>query len=243
MTSRLANPHFSPELAAKATIIDFTVTQDGLEQQLLGRVISKEQKSLEEQLSQLLEDVTNNMKNLKTLDKQLLDRLSSSQVSLLEDAELIEVLANIKTKAKEVNLKLLDAKEKKIEISEKREQYRPVAARGSVLYFCVVEMSFVSWMYNTSLQQFLQLFDYSIENAPKASLVGQRVDNIIATLTFRVFQYISRGLFEKDKTTFLLMISLKILIKAAVLKFQDISLLLKAGAGQDDRTKQFNWMD
>jgi len=48
MTSRLANPHFSPELAAKATIIDFTVTQGGLEQQLLGRLIGKEQKSLEE---------------------------------------------------------------------------------------------------------------------------------------------------------------------------------------------------
>ena len=42
MTSRLANPHFSPELAAKATIIDFTVTQGGLEQQLLGRLIAKE---------------------------------------------------------------------------------------------------------------------------------------------------------------------------------------------------------
>jgi dynein heavy chain len=49
MTSRLPNPHFSPELAAKCTIIDFTVTQGGLEQQLLGRLISKEQKSLEEQ--------------------------------------------------------------------------------------------------------------------------------------------------------------------------------------------------
>jgi dynein heavy chain len=42
MTSRLANPHFSPELAAKTTIIDFTVTQQGLEQQLLGRLISME---------------------------------------------------------------------------------------------------------------------------------------------------------------------------------------------------------
>ena len=31
MTSRLANHHFSPELAAKTTIIDFTVTQNGLE--------------------------------------------------------------------------------------------------------------------------------------------------------------------------------------------------------------------
>ncbi len=31
MSSRMANPHFSPELAAKTTIIDFTVTQGGLE--------------------------------------------------------------------------------------------------------------------------------------------------------------------------------------------------------------------
>ncbi len=243
MTSRLANPHFTPELAAKTTIIDFTVTQDGLEQQLLGRVISKEQKSLEEQLSQLLEDVTNNMKNLKTLDKQLLNRLWHSEGDLLDDVELIEVLANIKTKAREVNQKLNDAKEKKVEINEKREQYRPVAARGSVLYFCVVEMSLVSWMYNTSLQQFLQLFDWSIDNAPKASLVNQRVENVIQALTFKVFKNISRGLFEVDKTTFLLMICLKIMIKAKLLRFQDVSIFLKAGAGQDDRTKQFSWMD
>jgi len=31
MTSRLSNPRFSPELAAKTTIIDFTVTITGLE--------------------------------------------------------------------------------------------------------------------------------------------------------------------------------------------------------------------
>ena len=48
MTTRLSNPHFSPELAAKTTIISFTVIQSGLEQQLLGRVLSKEQKSFEE---------------------------------------------------------------------------------------------------------------------------------------------------------------------------------------------------
>jgi dynein heavy chain len=48
MTSRLANPLWSPELAAKTTIIDFTVTQSGLEQQLLSRLIAKEQRQLEE---------------------------------------------------------------------------------------------------------------------------------------------------------------------------------------------------
>jgi len=60
-------------------------------------------------------------------------------------------LATIKVKSKEVGEKLVEAKEKGIEINEKRELFRPCAARGSVLYFCVVEMTMVSWMYNTSL--------------------------------------------------------------------------------------------
>jgi dynein heavy chain len=68
MTSRLPNPHFSPELAAMATIIDFTVTQGGLEQQLLSRLIGKEQKQLEEQLDQLQKEVVANNSTLADLE-------------------------------------------------------------------------------------------------------------------------------------------------------------------------------
>ena len=52
---------------------------------------------------------------------------------MLDDVELIEVLANTKAKAKEVEQKLADAAEKQTEIADKREQYRPVATRGSVM--------------------------------------------------------------------------------------------------------------
>lgn len=38
------------------------MTQKGLEEQLLGRVIGKEQKALEEQLSDVLEEVNSNTK-------------------------------------------------------------------------------------------------------------------------------------------------------------------------------------
>jgi dynein heavy chain len=243
MTSRLANPHFSPELAAKATIIDFTVTQGGLEQQLLARLIGKEQKQLEDQLQQIQEEVTSNTKILQNYEDQLLERLANVEGSLLDDPEIIDVLATIKTASKEVNEKLREASEKKIEINEKRELFRPVAARGSVLYFCVVEMTQVNWMYNTSLAQFLGLFDFGIDRSPKAQLVKERVQIIITWLTRKVYRYINRGLFEADKVTFKLLMATKILIKDGKLTPADVGLLLKAGGGIDDRNNPFSsWM-
>merc|ERR1719379_1938983 len=176
LTSRLPSPHFSPELSAKCTVIDFTVTLRGLEQQLFGRVLNMEQRSLEESLAALKEEVTNNTKALQRLGKELLDRLSNSTGNLLDDTELIEVLRNTKAKAKEVEGKLAEAEVREVEINEKREQFRPVATRGSIMYFNMTDMTLVAnpitgqpsgWMYNCSLLQFLEQFDISIVRSEK----------------------------------------------------------------------------
>ncbi len=106
MTCRLPNPSFSPQLSAKVTVIDFAVTQGGLQQQLLGRVISHEQKALEDSLNTLLNDVNSNKKALQKLDRDLLERLTASSGNLLDDTELMDVLNNTKTQAKEVAVKL-----------------------------------------------------------------------------------------------------------------------------------------
>uniref|UniRef100_A0A096MH56 Dynein axonemal heavy chain 17 n=1 Tax=Poecilia formosa TaxID=48698 RepID=A0A096MH56_POEFO len=46
--TKLANPHYQPELQAQCTLINFTVTRDGLEDQLLAAVVSMERPDLEQ---------------------------------------------------------------------------------------------------------------------------------------------------------------------------------------------------
>eukprot|EP00931_Biecheleriopsis_adriatica_P081368 TRINITY_DN5469_c0_g1_i1.p1 TRINITY_DN5469_c0_g1~~TRINITY_DN5469_c0_g1_i1.p1 ORF type:complete len:4656 (-),score=1282.68 TRINITY_DN5469_c0_g1_i1:88-14055(-) len=254
MTSRLPNPHFSPELSAKTTVIDFTVTLRGLEQQLLGRVLNMEQRSLEEMLAALKEEATNNTKSLQLLGKQLLDRLSNAEGNLLDDTQLIEVLANTKAKAKEVEGKLEEARQRTIEIDEKREQFRTVATRGSIMYFNMTDMILVSnpitlqpsgWMYNCSLDQFLEQFDFSIRNSEKVQPTSKRVDKIIDFLTYKAYRYMNRGLFERDKMMFKLMVTLKIMTVGGSLTNGDVLLFLKAGSSLDknaERSCPFRWM-
>ena len=245
LVTRLPNPHFSPELQAKTTLIDFTVTQKGLEEQLLGKVIQREQKALEEQLNIVVEQVTENTKALLKLDADLLERLTSGTGNLLDDDELVGVLKNVKDTALDVKKKLVVATDTRKAIETKREQYRPVAERGAVLYFSVVDMSHVNVMYQVSLKQFLQLFVQSMDDADTSKLLTKRVENIIETMTYIVYRYINRGLYEKDRLIFVFIVTMKILITSDLIQQSEMDIFLRGGAALDINSvqaKPFSWM-
>eukprot|EP01135_Chromosphaera_perkinsii_P002940 Nk52_evm51s230 gene=Nk52_evmTU51s230 len=209
--TKLANPHYPPEIQAQTTLINFTVTQEGLEDQLLADVVINERPDLEKTKAELTVQQNEFKIKLKDLEDALLSRLSAAEGNFLGDTALVENLEITKRTAAEIEEKVKDAKETEKDINLTRESYRPVAARASLLYFLLNDLQKINPMYQFSLKAFNVVFHKSIVSAEADEDVKQRVLNLIDCVTYSVFIYTTRGLFTKDKLIFTAQMTFQIL--------------------------------
>ncbi|CAF5143868.1 unnamed protein product, partial [Rotaria sp. Silwood1] len=96
---------------------------------------------LERERVTLARETTKNKRMLKELEENLLIKLTSIEGSVLDDPSLVEVLNANKRIAIEVKEKVSIAEDTKMKISAAREEYRPVAVRGSIIYFLMSEIT------------------------------------------------------------------------------------------------------
>lgn len=80
MHTKLSNPHYPPEIQAETTLVNFTVTEKGLEDQLLALVVRKERQDLAELGEQLVGQQNGFKIKMKELEDNILYKLVTAQV-------------------------------------------------------------------------------------------------------------------------------------------------------------------
>ncbi|XP_050681906.1 dynein beta chain, ciliary-like [Leptidea sinapis] len=214
-------------MQAQTTLVNFTVTRDGLEDQLLAEVVKAERPDLEELKAELTKQQNEFKIQLKKLEDNLLSRLSSAGENILGDTALIENLEITKKTAADIEKKVTEAKVTSHQIDQAREFYRPAAARASLLYFILNDLNTINPIYQFSLKAFSVVFQKAICKAEPADEVAQRIRNLIDCITYSVFQYTSRGLFECDKLIFASQMTFQILLMSEEVSPVELDFFLR----------------
>ena len=233
LTTKLANPHYKPEISTKVTLVNFAVKEQGLEAQLLSTVVKCERPDLDEMKNDLVVKVAKGKRTQAELEDQILYMLSTATGSLLDNVELIQTLDQSKTTWEEVNESLKVAEETAKKIETASAEYRPVSVRAALLYFVLNDLALVDPMYQFSLDAYNELFLISIAKAPKSDSLQDRIRNLNEFHTYAVYKYTARGLFERHKLLLSLQMCVRILQNSNQINNDEWQFFLKGGSVMD----------
>ena len=174
--TKLNNPHYPPEVQAETTLVNFSVTQKGLEEQLLALVVRHERPDLAAQRAALILQQNLFTIKVKQLGDNILMRLAEAEGDITDDRALIEELELSKKISGEVATKLDESKVTSEKLNITSEKYRTVARRGALLFFVIHNLHKVHTYYLFSLNSFVSFFLRGICLAGHGNLVGGDTD-------------------------------------------------------------------
>merc|ERR1719247_2247070 len=102
ITTKLPNPHYSPEVCVQVTLLNFMATPDGLEDQMLGILVAKEEPEVERKRQNLIVESAQSKAQLKEIEDRILELLSNAKGNILDDEELINTLATSKVASQRI---------------------------------------------------------------------------------------------------------------------------------------------
>ena len=201
--------------------------------QLLADVASLERPDLQAKKEDLIKSIAEGRKTIQELEDTILRLLAESSGNILDDEQLINTLDSSKKISKKTEESVRGAEETTKEIDIAREAYRPVATRGSILYFVVADFATIDPMYLFSLQYFKQVFCKTVSDSTPSEDLQVRLQTLLDETLKSIFVNICRALFEKHKTLFAFLIAIGILRQRGDILAEEWAYFLKAGIGVD----------
>jgi dynein heavy chain len=244
--TKLANPHYRPELFAQCTIVNFIVTPEGLEDQILAMIVNVEKPELEQQKQELVRKQNEFKVTLAGLEDDLLSQLSRADpATILDNIALIEGLEVTKETSMEIAVQVKLAQETEILINTSREEYRPVAAEGSMIFFLIIQLCIVEHMYQYSLGSFVTFLYKAIEKTEPSDDMKIRTASLISEIRMVIFKWVNRGLFERHKIIFCGLLTFRLLQRGLLKEdynSQQFQFLLRSPQRLDVENPLVEWL-
>jgi dynein heavy chain len=211
-------------------MLNFMVTEEGLEDQMLSTVMKSEENKMFEKRNNCIVQKADNEKIVTELQEKILNKIAGATGNLLEDDELVATLDQSKSKCKEVEQELETMKNTMKNIEGVREIYRPVAKRVARLFFVLSDLSNVDPMYQYSIKWFDMIYRRSFKKAEASNDKTARIMNITKTFTKLLYKNVCRSLFEKDKLLFSFLLAMKIMEEKGELNVVESRFLMTGGS-------------
>lgn len=153
---------------------------------------------------------------------------------MLDNYELIQTLEETKNKSIEITEAIRIGEETSQEIDIARNSYNPAAKRGSILFFAMTGLCQISQMYQFSLSSYLSVFNLSLREARKDTILENRLRNIIDKLTVNIYDYTCLGVFEAHKLMFSFQMTIQILDGEGLIDKHELDFFLKGNTNLED---------
>jgi dynein heavy chain, axonemal len=132
-----SNPRFSPAIQSKVQLLNFSITQEGLQAQLLSLVCKSECQKEEDEKHRLHRQDLEFRRQKSEIEREILKLLREAGDDVLEDDTLLHSLDESKRITDDISHKLLSAKHLGDRIEASRKAFRPVAVHGARLFFAI----------------------------------------------------------------------------------------------------------
>ena len=198
MLTSLENPLLSPRVQSKVQMLNFSTTQEALQEQLLSLVCKSECHKEEEEKHRLRRQDLEFRSQRTRIEREILQLLLETGEDVLEDDTLASSLDESKRITDDISHKLGSAAHLVQRIEDSRKAYRPVAVHGARLFFAVQGLPSLDPMYRFSMRWFRDLFTESLAlgegetREPGARLRGAQLKKKFRAI---LFESVSMGLF------------------------------------------------
>lgn len=235
--TKIPKPHYLPEVCVAFTLVNFTVTEDGLEDQMLNFLVEKEAYDLEIRRKDGVKKMNEYKSELRENEIAILAKLNlysskEDKATILDDNDLIAYLESSKQKSDDANNYFIRNQADSVIIQKTRHQLRPVANHVAQLFFTVTDLSNIKPVYQYSLNWFKNIFGLVINKVQLSNIQDKEIKNnsMIEEFTSLLYDKVCLSLFEDDKLVF------------SFLLFCKISSIKMSSEEKDDFNKEIRFL-